>query len=87
MTTLIIHKNANGKVTGRCDARCYNSKNPVCECICRGANHGVGFARALSNSKEMFDLQQPGDGLTFTRHVKQQDLFDNHSGGDGESTS
>ena len=31
---------------GRCDARCYNaSPQGRCNCICGGANHGVGYRR------------------------------------------
>lgn len=26
----------------KCDRRCLNAKRPVCECECRGANHGAG---------------------------------------------
>jgi hypothetical protein len=51
MTTLIAVYNSEGCV-GRCDARCYNAKEPKCECICGGANHGAGLQQALDNTRE-----------------------------------
>jgi hypothetical protein len=52
MTTLIAYYNSDGCV-GRCDAKCYNAKGPKCECICGGANHGVGLKQAETNTKEL----------------------------------
>jgi predicted short-subunit dehydrogenase-like oxidoreductase (DUF2520 family) len=49
VTTLIAVYTSQGCV-GRCDARCYGAVEPECECICCGANHGVGFARAAQNT-------------------------------------
>lgn len=31
----------------RCDVRCWTATGPRCECVCNGANHGVGLERAL----------------------------------------
>ena len=45
MTTLLKHYNRHGLV-GRCDARCYDAKGPICRCICNGRFHGKGFAQA-----------------------------------------
>jgi hypothetical protein len=52
MTTLIAVYNSDGCV-GRCDAKCYNAKGDKCECICGGANHGVGLKQADANTQKM----------------------------------
>jgi hypothetical protein len=39
---------------GRCDAKCYDAKEPKCDCICGGRNHGAGKARAMQNTQELF---------------------------------
>lgn len=54
MSTLISYKNNNG-TSGRCDSKCYNAEHPECVCICGGKNHGVGFQRAVDNTKKMAD--------------------------------
>ena len=46
---LIEQRNGAGKITGRCDARCYKARRTRCECICGGQNHGVGLAEAVNN--------------------------------------
>jgi len=48
MTTLITFW-ASGVQGGRCDAKCYDAKTPRCDCICGGANHGVGRNQAIEN--------------------------------------
>jgi len=50
MTTIIIQKNKNGVITGRCDARCYNAKGKKCRCFCRGRNHGIGPNAAIEKA-------------------------------------
>ena len=50
MSTLIAVYNSEGLV-GRCDARCYEAKDPDCTCICGGANHGAGFDQAIDNTR------------------------------------
>jgi hypothetical protein len=35
---------------GRCDAKCYNATQPICDCICHGMNHGKGLQAALDNT-------------------------------------
>ena len=52
MTTLIAVYNSEGCV-GRCDAKCYAAVDPVCDCICRGANHGKGLTVAMENTREL----------------------------------
>lgn len=42
-----------------CDARCYNAKGPVCNCVCDGMNHGVGEREAVFNTKERYPYWQP----------------------------
>lgn len=52
MTTLItIYK--SDRIVGRCDARCYNSTRPECNCCCCGINHGVGLDQARANNKRI----------------------------------
>ena len=52
MTTLIAYYTSDG-CEGRCDAKCYNATGPDCECICGGANHGVGLRKAMDNTQKM----------------------------------
>jgi hypothetical protein len=52
MTTLISFSSSSG-VQGRCDAKCYEAKEPECDCICGGRNHGAGRDQALENTREL----------------------------------
>lgn len=52
MSTLIEVRTSSG-VVGRCDAKCYETKEPGCTCICGGANHGAGLQQAQENTREM----------------------------------
>lgn len=52
MTTLISVYNSDGLV-GQCDAKCYNAKEPGCQCVCGGANHGAGQQKAIENTERM----------------------------------
>lgn len=56
MTTLISRYNSEGCV-GRCDAKCHEAKSPLCDCICGGANHGVGHERAVENVRNYTHAQ------------------------------
>ena len=59
MTTVLTVYHRDGRCVGLCDARCHNAKLPselksrkdktVCVCICGGANHAGGQARAIKN--------------------------------------
>jgi len=66
MTTLIVVGNSQGEVR-RCDAHCYNAREPECVCICGGRNHGVGFQQAIQNTAELaeqwFDQADPSGEL------------------------
>ena len=53
MTTLIEVRGGDGRLIGRCDARCYEAEHEHCECICCGQNHGTGLHRAAENTREM----------------------------------
>jgi hypothetical protein len=48
VTTLIYVRYGSGEYH-RCDARCYTAREPNCQCICKGANHGIGEAKAVQN--------------------------------------
>lgn len=50
--TLIEVRGKGGELIGRCDARCYNAKEPHCECICGGRNHGAGLQKAIEQTRE-----------------------------------
>ncbi len=39
----------------RCDAKCYNAREPDCDCICGGMNHGVGLQQAQENTGDLVD--------------------------------
>lgn len=77
MTTLIAVYNSSGCV-GRCDARCYNAKTKECNCICGGANHGVGekdaTANVLAYTKERL-AEIKAKGGYVPEGIKQGDLF------------
>lgn len=47
--TLIAVYNSDGCI-GRCDARCYAAKDPECDCVCGGSNHGKGESQAVANT-------------------------------------
>ncbi|MER5322369.1 hypothetical protein [Streptosporangium roseum] len=51
MTTLIAVRGVGGRIK-RCDARCYDAHETKCDCVCRGANHGVGLAQAIENTRQ-----------------------------------
>ena len=53
MTTLIAAYNGNVCI-GRCDAKCYNAKQPNCDCICCGMNHGQQIFKAEKNTREHY---------------------------------
>lgn len=63
MTTIMMRKNKDGKITGRCDARCYNAKGKKCKCICGGCNHRKGINKAIlftANNIELIrDIYSP----------------------------
>lgn len=50
MGTLIALYTNDGCV-GRCDAKCYEAESGPCDCICGGANHGAGRARAEAQTR------------------------------------
>lgn len=53
--TLIEVRGVDGKLIGRCDARCYEAQHSECTCICGGKNHGRGIHQAVSNIRnELF---------------------------------
>ncbi len=52
LATLIAVYTSEGCV-GRCDARCHDATTPECDCICGGANHGVGQSRAIENTRAL----------------------------------
>ena len=54
MATLIYASNSDGCI-GKCDAKCYDAKEPHCDCICGGRNHGVGYNKAVDNTREYAD--------------------------------
>jgi hypothetical protein len=77
MTTLIVVGNSEG-VVGRCDAKCYEAREPECDCICGGRNHGVGLQRALENTADLVDpsgeLRQRMQAMGGDRVVVQPEL-------------
>ncbi|MGD0497568.1 MAG: hypothetical protein ABSC23_03930 [Bryobacteraceae bacterium] len=49
--TLISVYDSEGCV-GSCDARCYDAKHPLCDCVCGGRNHAKGERAAIANTAE-----------------------------------
>lgn len=58
MTTILIRKNKDGAITGRCNAKCYNAKGKKCHCVCGGVNHGMGRNEAILFSSQHIDVLQ-----------------------------
>ncbi|KAA9379588.1 hypothetical protein F5972_07990 [Microbispora cellulosiformans] len=54
MVTLLTYRTGRG-VAGRCDAGCYDGAAARCECVCGGANHGVGFETAVEQTRQIVD--------------------------------
>jgi hypothetical protein len=52
MKSMIVQNNEDG-TSRRCDAHCYNAKQPKCVCVCGGKNHGVGKQQAIKNTDQM----------------------------------
>lgn len=74
--TLIEQYSGDGRLIGRCDARCYEAKHPRCDCICGGRNHGAGFNKALENTRAMFEEDLPaGARVVDDLPPAQVDLF------------
>jgi hypothetical protein len=79
--TLIAVYNSEGCV-GRCDAKCYQATDPVCDCICGGINHGAGLTKATGNTREMaedwierYSLENNLKGADWDVPAKQLTLF------------
>ena len=69
MTTLISYQSSGGD-QGRCDAKCYEAREPDCDCICGGRNHGAGKQQAIENTREMAETwleQAQADGRCIGR--------------------
>lgn len=62
-----------GAVLGQCDKQCYSAKGKPCLCPCSGLNHGVGYAKALANTRAMEFGEQR---VVFAEEVRQPSLFD-----------
>lgn len=82
MATLIAVYNFIGDVRC-CGAKCYDAKGPDCNCICGGANHGVGETIAREDSKYISDDELAAEwtglvgsgGLRVFREPQQLVLF------------
>lgn len=77
--TLIYQSNSDG-CTGKCDANCYNATGPECDCICGGANHGVGLKKAQENTakyadEKMIEQYAKGKGLSAKDFTVNQQIF------------
>jgi len=81
--TLIAVYTSDG-CEGRCDAKCYNAKEPHCGCICGGTNHGAGLAQATDNTRRYAEawLEKYAGERNLTEYrgelgqaVEQLDLF------------
>jgi len=72
MATLLILK-TSGHVISKCGPYCYNSIFEECHCICRGSNHGQGYARALQNSfNNISRLKKSEPDLQLSLHSKKK---------------
>ena len=77
MTTIIIRKNKDGVITGRCDARCYNAKGKKCKCVCGGFNHGMGLNSAIIITSTLFkDIENLNEASGIEIKQGQLQLFE-----------
>lgn len=74
MAVLIWHRDAKGDLISRCDAKCYNSFNTTCKCICGGMNHGIRYYRALQKTARNLKALEDQEGVTVAARVKQENL-------------
>lgn len=51
MVALIVEKTSSGRIR-TCNSRCYNAKGAECVCCCKGMNHGIGYDKAVSNTRQ-----------------------------------
>jgi len=49
----LISWSTSGGSQGRCDAKCYEAREPDCDCVCGGRNHGKGLQRAIENTTRL----------------------------------
>ncbi len=57
--TLIEIRGGDGRLIGRCDARCHDAVSHECNCCCGGRNHGKGLARAVAQTREQAQAMIP----------------------------
>lgn len=77
MTTIIIRKNKDGAITGRCDARCYGAKGKKCKCVCGGFNHGMGKNGAILITRTLFkDIENLNEASEIFIKQGQLQLFE-----------
>jgi hypothetical protein len=84
MTTIlgVYHK---GRFISNCDKRCYDAMQPTelkeyrrdcCSCVCGGANHGVGFNKAILNRQRDVGLtRKDAEQFAAEREVNVDDLL------------
>lgn len=75
MATLLLVQDAEGKVIGRCDERCYDAIGKNCHCVCGGKAHGIGLqaaARVILAQENVdpatFYVQPPPKVWTWKKH-------------------
>lgn len=71
MVALIWQYNKQGKLIGRCDARCHDSQNPECRCICEGMNHGRGLSEAITQTAAQITELQSIPGVKVASRLLQ----------------
>lgn len=83
MSTLMQWGNSEG-IQGRCDAKCHNTAEPVCACMCGGRFHGAaGKPGGLDHAIEKFwdevvekaKKKAEKEGLILETRGPQLDLF------------
>ena len=63
-----------GKKRQSCNSLCYNAKHDKCDCVCGGANHGVGLKQAITNTEQA--KLNSHEGIEFVDNaIRFPDLF------------
>lgn len=78
MPDLIAVYDKDGNCIGKCGSSCYDARKDECKCICQGANHGIGFTKAMAQSEEITEglIQKAEQGVQVHNEAKDLKLIE-----------